>query len=65
VFGVTIGNTITEISQVPGLFALEIDTEQAAEAYRQRIIAATGHAIRLLQLPGSWNSFLQTGQGDA
>lgn len=119
VFGLAIGNTITEISQVPGLFALEIDPEQAADAYRERIIeplrtslpqavidsvteqlsgsctteiaafdefttlltdssgrigrfdhvlfdtAPTGHTIRLLQLPGSWTSFLQTGQGDA
>ncbi len=119
VFDVTIGNTITEISQVPGLFALEIDPEQAAQAYRDRIIgplrtslpqaeiasvaeqlsgsctteiaafdefttlltdssgrlaafdhvlfdtAPTGHTIRLLQLPGSWTAFLQTGQGDA
>ncbi|MDT8998870.1 arsenical pump-driving ATPase [Paucibacter sp. APW11] len=27
--------------------------------------APTGHTIRLLQLPGAWNRFLQTGQGDA
>ena len=39
VLGVTIGNTITEIEQVPGLSALEIDPEQAADAYRERIIA--------------------------
>ena len=39
VLGVTIGNTITPIGQVPGLSALEIDPEQAAEAYRERIIA--------------------------
>lgn len=39
VLGQTIGNTITAISTVPGLFALEIDPEQAAEAYRERIIA--------------------------
>ena len=38
VFGVTIGNTITEIPQVPGLSALEIDPEQAAQAYRERIM---------------------------
>ncbi|PTT63006.1 arsenical pump-driving ATPase [Arthrobacter sp. HMWF013] len=39
VFGVTIGNTITPLRDVPGLSALEIDPEQAAEAYRERIIA--------------------------
>ena len=33
-----IGNTITAITTVPGLDALEIDPEQAAEAYRNRII---------------------------
>ena len=33
-----IGNTITAIATVPGLDALEIDPEQAAEAYRNRII---------------------------
>lgn len=39
VFDITIGNTITAIPAVPGLSALEIDPEQAAEAYRERIIA--------------------------
>ena len=38
VFGITIGNTITDIPPAPGLSALEIDPEQAAEAYRERII---------------------------
>ncbi|UUE28433.1 arsenical pump-driving ATPase (plasmid) [Rhodococcus qingshengii] len=38
VFGVSIGNTITPISAAPGLSALEIDPEQAAAAYRERII---------------------------
>ncbi|MEE2033268.1 arsenical pump-driving ATPase [Rhodococcus chondri] len=38
VFGLTIGNTITEIPSVPGLSALEIDPEEAAEAYRERIV---------------------------
>lgn len=38
VFDVVIGNTITAIEAVPGLWALEIDPEQAAEAYRERII---------------------------
>ncbi len=35
----TIGNTVTPIAAVPGLSALEIDPEQAAEAYRERTIA--------------------------
>ncbi|HSP51811.1 MAG TPA: arsenical pump-driving ATPase [Cryobacterium sp.] len=38
VFGVTIGNTVTPIEAVPGLSALEIDPEQAAEQYRERIV---------------------------
>lgn len=38
VFGLSIGNTITEIPVVPGLCALEIDPEQAAAAYRERIV---------------------------
>lgn len=38
VFGLTIGNTITSIPAVEGLSALEIDPDQAAEAYRERII---------------------------
>ena len=39
VLGVTIGNAVTPIEDVPGLSAMEIDPEQAAEAYRERIIA--------------------------
>ncbi len=38
VFGLTIGNTITAIPAVEGLSALEIDPEQAADAYRERIV---------------------------
>ncbi|MDV8009640.1 TRC40/GET3/ArsA family transport-energizing ATPase, partial [Rhodococcus sp. IEGM 1318] len=38
VFGVSIGNTITPIPAAPGLSALEIDPEQAATDYRERII---------------------------
>jgi arsenite/tail-anchored protein-transporting ATPase len=38
VLGMTIGNTITAIPAVPGLSALEIDPERAADAYRERII---------------------------
>ena len=39
VLGVTVGNTVTPVDQVPGLSALEINPGQAAEAYRERIIA--------------------------
>ncbi len=38
VFGLTIGNTITDIPDVAGLAALEIDPDQAAQAYRERIV---------------------------
>ena len=38
VFGLTIGNTVTAVPAVAGLSALEIDPEQAADAYRERII---------------------------
>lgn len=38
VFGCTIGNAITPIPEVERLDALEIDPEQAAEAYRERIV---------------------------
>jgi arsenite-transporting ATPase len=38
VFGVTVGNTITPVPTVPGLDALEIDPQQAADAYRATII---------------------------
>ncbi|MDO9589742.1 MAG: arsenical pump-driving ATPase, partial [Microcella sp.] len=38
VFGVTIGNTVTPIPAVPRLSAIEIDPEQAAEQYRERIV---------------------------
>jgi arsenite-transporting ATPase len=38
VFGVNIGNQITDIPAVPGLAALEIDPQAAAQAYRDRIV---------------------------
>jgi len=38
VFGLAIGNTITAVPAVPGLFALEINPEQASAAYRERIV---------------------------
>lgn len=38
VFGERIGNNITAIAAVPNLFALEIDPQAAAQAYRDRIV---------------------------
>lgn len=38
VFNQTIGNAITPVTAVPGLSALEIDPQQAAEQYRARIV---------------------------
>ncbi|MGM8061745.1 arsenical pump-driving ATPase [Vogesella indigofera] len=38
VFGVTIGNVVTAIDSVPGLRALEIDPQAAAQTYRDRIV---------------------------
>jgi arsenite-transporting ATPase len=38
VFGESIGNHITAISAVPKLWALEIDPQAAAQAYRDRIV---------------------------
>lgn len=43
-------------------------TDPALNAAYDHIIfdtAPTGHTIRLLQLPGAWNSFLEEGKGDA
>lgn len=38
VFGITIGNRITAVDAVPGLAALEIDPQAAAQLYRDRIV---------------------------
>lgn len=38
VFGIHIGNTITAVLDVPGLSALEIDPQAAAQGYRDRIV---------------------------
>ena len=52
VFGVSIGNTVTAIPDVPGLFALEIDPEQAAEAYRERILGPVRGLLPESELAG-------------
>lgn len=38
VFGMRIGNQITEVAAVPNLYALEIDPQAAAQEYRNRIV---------------------------
>ena len=38
VFGLAIGNRITPIAAVPGLAALEIDPQAAAQSYRDRLV---------------------------
>lgn len=38
VFGISIGDNITEIPSVPNLFALEIDPQAAAQNYRNRVV---------------------------
>ena len=38
VFDQTIGNTIHSVNAVPGLSALEIDPQEAAQQYRARIV---------------------------
>ncbi len=38
VFGITIGDRMTAVPEVPGLSALEIDPQAAAQAYRDRIV---------------------------
>ena len=45
VFSQEIGNKITAISTVPGLFALEIDPQQAAQQYRERIVGPVRGAL--------------------
>lgn len=52
VFGLTIGNHVTEIPAVHGLSALEIDPEQAVEAYRERIIGPVRGSVPDEELAG-------------
>ncbi|MHB1282139.1 MAG: TRC40/GET3/ArsA family transport-energizing ATPase, partial [Acidithiobacillus sp.] len=45
VFSQEIGNKITAISAILGLFALEIDPQQAAQQYRERIVSPVRGAL--------------------
>lgn len=52
VFGLAVGNTITPIPAAPGLSALEIDPESAADAYRERIIGPLRGSLADVELDG-------------
>ena len=60
------GACTTEIAAFDEFTALLVDSALTAD-YEHIIFdtAPTGHTIRLLQLPGAWNGFLEEGKGDA
>jgi len=61
------GSCTTEVAAFDELTAPLTDTPGAIAAFDYVLFdtAPTGHTIRLLQLLGSWNAFLEDGKGDA
>ncbi|KXW57342.1 arsenical pump-driving ATPase [Ferrovum myxofaciens] len=60
------GACTTEIAAFDEFTALLVDSAMTAD-YEHIVFdtAPTGHTLRLLQLPGAWSRFLETGKGDA
>lgn len=61
------GSCTTEVASFDEFTALLTDADGAVADFDHVLFdtAPTGHTIRLLQLPGNWTEFLETGKGDA
>lgn len=61
------GSCTTEVASFDAFTALLTDADGAVADFDHVLFdtAPTGHTIRLLQLPGNWTDFLETGKGDA
>ncbi len=59
VFGQRIGNQITELAAVPGVSALEIEPQAAAQQYRERIVGPVRGVLSDDIVRRSRSSFLE------